>query len=197
MTGTSSVAELPRSNPEKRSLRMRSFLLWRSRWWLPAMAILLILGAAIRFVNLNAPPLDFHSTRQLRNSLVARAIYYDLLPRATAQQRNLADSFRRAVGTYEPPISEAMTAVTFLATGESFAVPRIFATIFWLLAGIALFDMARRMTSPAAGLVSLAYYIVLPFAVQASRSFQPDPLMTAAFVGGIYCLYRWVESPSS
>src|SRR5262249_22200750 len=30
--------------------------------------------------------------------------------------------------------------------------------------------------------------------VQASRSFQPDPLMNAAFVAGVYFLYRWSES---
>ncbi|HET6845578.1 MAG TPA: glycosyltransferase family 39 protein, partial [Anaerolineales bacterium] len=35
----------------------------------------------------------------------------------------------------------------------------------------------------------------LPFAVQASRSFQPDPLMTAALVAGVYFLYRWSEEP--
>ena len=166
-----------------------------ARGWLPAFMLLLAIGAGVRLVNLNAPPLDFHSTRQLRNSLVARAIYYDLLPGATAQQRSLAESFRRAVGTYEPPISESLSAITFLVTGgESFAVPRIYATLFWLLAGVVLFDMARRITSPAAALVALAFYLVLPFAVQASRSFQPDPLMTASFVAGLYFLCRWVES---
>ena len=45
--------------------------------WLPWLGALLLLGAALRLVNLNAPPLDFHPTRQLRNSLVARAIYYE------------------------------------------------------------------------------------------------------------------------
>src|SRR5512135_2525719 len=95
--------------------------------WLPALLVLLILGAAVRFVNLNAPPLDFHSTRQLRNSLVARAIYYGLLPNADPAKVALAQSFERAVGRYEPPISETMAALTFLMTGgESFAVPRIY-----------------------------------------------------------------------
>ena len=85
---------------------MKSFVF--SRWprWLLPLVLLLVLGAALRFVQLGAPPLDFHSTRQLRNSLVARAIYYDLLPNADPQKRALADSFQRAVGRYEPPISE-------------------------------------------------------------------------------------------
>ncbi len=165
--------------------------------WLPILALLFLVGAAVRLVSLNAPPLDFHPTRQLRNSLVARAIYYDSLPGADPQKRLLADSFERAVGQYEPPITETLVGMTFhLTGGESFAVPRIYGTIFWLLAGIALFDLGRRIASPAAGIVSVAYYLVLPFAVQASRSFQPDPLMTAAFVVGIYFLYRWTEEQS-
>jgi 4-amino-4-deoxy-L-arabinose transferase-like glycosyltransferase len=71
---------------------------------------------------------------------------------------------------------------------------RVWSTLFWLLAGIALFDLARRAVSPWAALLALAYYLVLPFSVQASRSFQPDPLMTSAFVIGIYFLYRWSET---
>jgi 4-amino-4-deoxy-L-arabinose transferase-like glycosyltransferase len=173
---------------------MRSALLTKIASWLPWVILLLMLGAALRLVNLGAPPLDFHPTRQLRNALVARAIYYDADARADPQKRGLADSFRRAVGQYEPPILETIVGSTFLLIGgESFAVARVYNTLFWLLAGIALFDLARRIASPASGLVSLTYFLVLPFGVQASRSFQPDPLMTAAFVLGIYFLYRWSE----
>ena len=173
---------------------MKSSLLSRFPNWLPLLILLLLLGAAIRLVNLNAPPLDFHSTRQLRNSLVARAIYYEHLPNADPQKRALANAFQRAVGQYEPPIIESIVGFTFLLTGgESFAVPRIYETIFWLLAGIALFDLARRISSSTAALISLTFYLVLPFAVQASRSFQPDPLMTSSFVIGLYFLYRWIE----
>ncbi len=98
------------------------------------------------------------------------------------------------MGQYEPPITESITAWTYTWTGgENIAVPRIYETIFWLLAGLALFDLARRIASPTSALIALAYYLVLPFAVQASRSFQPDPLMTSAFIAGIYFLYRWSE----
>jgi Dolichyl-phosphate-mannose-protein mannosyltransferase len=173
---------------------MKSSLLSRLPNWFPYLVLLLALGAALRLVNLNAPPLDFHSTRQLRNSLVARAIYYDHLPNADPQKRALADSFQRAVGQYEPPITESIVGFTFLLTGgESFAIPRIYGTIFWLLAGIALFDMARRISSPTSALIALTFYLILPFAVQASRSFQPDPLMTSSFVIGLYFLHRWME----
>ena len=168
----------------------------RTLVWRAALVLLLAVGAILRLYDLADPPLDFHATRQLRNSLVARAIYYDVLPHADVAKRALADSFRRSVGLYEPPIIESLTAFTYLLTGESIAVPRIYQTLFWLLAGIALFDLARRISSVPAGLVALAYYLVLPFSVQASRSFQPDPLMAATFLAGVYFLFRWAEDPS-
>ncbi len=158
--------------------------------------ILLALGGLLRLLDLTDPPLDFHPTRQLRNSIIARGIYYDLLPNADASTRALAASIARVPARYEPPVTETLVAVIFLAAGgESTMVPRLYGTIFWLLAGLCLYDLARRITdSPVAALLSLAYFLVLPFAVQASRSFQPDPLMTASAFIGIYFLYRWSES---
>ena len=163
--------------------------------WFILFILLLTLGGLLRLLDITDPPLDFQPSRQLRNSLVARDIYYSLLPTATTEQRELASSFARSVGQYEPPVTESIVAVTYLITGgENFTSARIWVTLFWLLAGIALFDLARRAVSVWAALLALAYYLVLPFSVQASRSFQPDPLMTSAFVVGIYFLYRWSES---
>lgn len=162
--------------------------------WFILFIILLALGGLLRLIDITDPPLDFHSSRQLRNSLVARDIYYSLLPSATTEQRELASSFASAVGKYEPPVIESIVAVTYLFTGgENIASARIWETLFWILAGIALFDLMRRAVSPWAALIGLAYYLVLPFSVEVSRSFQPDPLMTSAFVIGIYFLYRWSE----
>ncbi|MBL0346969.1 glycosyltransferase family 39 protein [Candidatus Villigracilis affinis] len=162
--------------------------------WFVAFIILLTLGGLLRLIDLTDPPLDFQPSRQLRNSLVARDIYYSLLPTANTEQKELASSFARSVGQYEPPVIESIVAVTFLATGgENFIAARIWESLFWLAAGVALFDLMRRAVSPWAAVVAIAFYFVLPFSVQASRSFQPDPLMTAAFVAGIYFLYRWSE----
>ncbi|HNJ13430.1 MAG TPA: glycosyltransferase family 39 protein [Anaerolineales bacterium] len=162
--------------------------------WFIAFIILLALGGVLRLLDLTDPPLDFQPSRQLRNSLVARDIYYSMLPSATAEQKELASSFARSVGQYEPPVIESIVATTFLVTGgENFIAARIWESLFWLAAGIALFDLMRRAVSPWAAVVAIAFYFVLPFSVQASRSFQPDPLMTAAFVAGVYFLYRWSE----
>lgn len=174
---------------------MKNALPARPSNWFILFIILLTLGGLLRLIDITNPPLDFHSTRQLRDLIVARDIYYSMLPSATTEQRELARSFANTVGKYEPPVIESIVAVTYLFTGgENIASARVWETLFWLLAGIALFDLMRRAVSPWAALIGLAYYLVLPFSVQASRSFQPDPLMTSAFVIGIYFFYRWSES---
>ncbi len=173
---------------------MKTSFLSGPRTWLLLLVLLLGLGLTLRLLDLTDPPLDFHASRQLRNSLVARDIYYHLLPNTPAQTLELTTSFRRSVGQYEPPIIESLTAATYLVTGgENYAAARVWESLFWVLAGLALFDLARRAVSPWAALAALAYYLILPFAVQASRSFQPDPLMTSAFIVGVYFLYRWSE----
>ncbi|MBI5952042.1 MAG: phospholipid carrier-dependent glycosyltransferase [Chloroflexi bacterium] len=168
---------------------------FRPSTWFLTLILLLALGGVLRLIDITDPPLDFHPTRQLRNTIVARGIYYSLLPNADQQTKDLAQVFRNTTAQYEPPIIESVVAFTYMLTGgESYAVPRMWETFFWLLAGVALFDLVRRAVSHWAALLGLAYYLVLPFSVQASRSFQPDPLMTSALVAGIYFLYRWSES---
>lgn len=169
----------------------------RPQTWSVLFILLLALGGLLRLLDLTDPPLDFHTSRQLRNSLVAREIYYNALPSATEEQRQLATSFANSVGKYEPPVIETIVGYSyFLTGGETIAVARVWETFFWLVAGVALFDLMRRAANPWAALIAMAYYFVLPFSVEVSRSFQPDPLMTSAFVIGIYFLYRWSEDHS-
>ena len=58
---------------------------------------------------------------------------------------------------------------------------------------MAVYGLARRSVSRPAALAALTYFLILPFAVQASRSFQPDPLMTASLIVGLYFMVRWSE----
>lgn len=164
--------------------------------WL-ALFALLGLGIGIRLYDLTDQPLDFHATRQLRGALIARGLYYQMLPDADPQTRELAIGFANATGQYEPPILERIVAVTYLLLQkEVLWVSRLYTSLFWIIGGLALFGLARRMTTWGSALVALAYYLILPFAVQASRSFQPDPGMVMWIVLTIYGAYRWSEKPS-
>ncbi|MGW8250224.1 MAG: hypothetical protein ACWGO1_06250 [Anaerolineales bacterium] len=46
--------------------------------------VALLAGAlALRFYDLTDQPIDFHPTRQLRGAIIARGMYYDMLPTPT------------------------------------------------------------------------------------------------------------------
>jgi 4-amino-4-deoxy-L-arabinose transferase-like glycosyltransferase len=158
---------------------------------------LLALGLGLRLYDLTDQPIDFHPTRQLRGALIARGMYYQMLPNVDPATRKLAIDFGNTTGQYEPSIIEKIVAYTYrLMGGENLWVSRIYTSLFWIIAGLALFDLARRMTSFGGALVALSYYLILPFAVQASRSFQPDPGMVMWIVLSVYFLYRWSEKQS-
>ena len=89
----------------------------RPQTWSVLFILLLALGGLLRLIDLTDPPLDFHTSRQLRNSLVAREIYYNALPSATEEQRQLATSFANSVGKYEPPVIETIVGYSYFLTG--------------------------------------------------------------------------------
>jgi hypothetical protein len=191
-----SQTQIITARPEARGAARTGLLVWG------AAALLLLFGLALRLYDLTDPPLDFHYTRQLRGAIIARGLYYTLLPGADPQVREDAIAWSQATGQYEPPLLESLTALTYLLTGgENFWVGRIYSSLFWVIGGAALFALARRLAlsqSPGPGaslaaLLALAYYLALPFGVQASRSFQPDPGMTMWIILSIYALYRWME----
>ena len=175
-----------------------------------AIITLFALGLGLRVLDLTDPPLDFHATRQLHAAVIARGMYYQMLPSADPALRDQAILLWRVQEVFEPPIFERLVALTYLlAGGEYLWLARLYSTLFWLVGGAALFALARRMlavqntTTPVQTIVSiggaltaLAYYLVVPYGVTASRSFQPDPMMVMWILLTAYTLFRWGENPT-
>ncbi len=182
--------------------------------WISAL-LLLVIGFGVRMYDLTDQPLDFHPTRQLRSAIIARGMYYQMMPDVNPSTRRDAILFWHSTGQYEPSILERIVAYTYLVTGEeNLWIARVYTSLFWIIGGLALFDLARRMALSAykhnrpegssaskvgyligaAALVALGYYLFLPFGVQASRSFQPDPGMVMCIILSVYGLYRWSET---
>lgn len=165
---------------------------FRPRPWMWSLALVLALLAAfaLRLYDLTDPPLDFASTRQLYSALKARAMYYQFLPAAPEWQQEVAA--RGNLGNIEPPVMETLVSQTWRLTGEHLWVARIYSSLFWVLGGLALFLLARHLTSsPGAALVSTLIYLFVPYGVIASRAFQPDPLMVALIIWSLFALFRW------
>ena len=161
------------------------------------LGVLLLVGLGIRLYDLTDPPLDFHETRQLGSAAIARGIYYRALPDAPDEIVNQATNLADQSPVYEPRLLETLVAVSYLvAGGEYLWIARILSSILWVLGAIGLYALAKEMTSTAGGIAAVAFYLILPYGVIASRSFQPDPLMTALIVYALLAIWRWSEEPT-
>jgi hypothetical protein len=183
-----------------------------SRLTVLMVALLLALGLGMRLFDLTDEPIDFHPTRQLRGAIIARGMYYEMLPDADPNTRALAISFWQSTGQYEPSILERSVAITDLILGREVPwLARLYNSIFWIIGGLALFLLARAMAryalkdrsgpaveavALASALIALGYYLALPFGVQASRSFQPDPGMTVWIILAAFAAFHW-SAPAS
>ncbi len=178
------------------TMNERSFLV-PARWILMPLVVLLFgLGLAIRLYDITDLPLDFHPTRQLFSALKARGMYYQSLPDVPDWQREMAERQWKTKVTVEPPLLELLTVVTYRVTGEQLWVARAYSALFWVLGGIFLFSLARELASLDGALTSLAFYLLLPYGITASRSFQPDPLMVMLILAFWWLVYRWGKEPA-
>jgi hypothetical protein len=159
-----------------------------------ALLILFISAFAIRLYDLTDPPLDFHPTRQLLSAIKARAYFYETKPAGVSFDK-VEDAKRQAKlkAQVEPEILEQVVAFTYRFTGEQVWVARIYSSLFWIIGGIFLFLLVRDLLTFDAAIFSIAYYLFFPYAVLASRSFQPDPLMVMLIVAFWWAFARWVN----
>ncbi|RJP55574.1 MAG: hypothetical protein C4583_00375 [Anaerolineaceae bacterium] len=156
--------------------------------------VIFVAAIGIRLYDLTDLPLDFHPTRQLFSALKARGMYYETLPNAPAEQREFAIQQGKLRATIEPEIIERLTVFTWKFTGEQLWVARIYSSLFWLIGGIFIYLLARDIFSRDAALFTIAFYLLLHYAVIASRSFQPDPLMVALILGFWWAVNRWAKN---
>src|SRR5512140_2166692 len=112
------------------------------------LVLAILLGTGIRFFDLTDLPLDFAPTRQLFSALKARGMYYAILPANAPlpQGSSAAAPWQRAVAiqqwessqVIEPEVIETITALTYRLVGEHLWIARVYSSLFWVLAGVAL-----------------------------------------------------------
>lgn len=162
--------------------------------------LILLIGAGIRFIEFSNPPLDFHPARQLHSALIARGFYLsdggdlpgrDLRYREEARMRGDGELW------IEPPIMEYVSAKLYALIGDAdLRVPRALAISFWLLGAIGLIWLTGGWLSESGVLAAVGVYLLLPYGVYISRSFQPEALMTFMAILSLGALMRWSERNS-
>ena len=83
-----------------------------------------------------------------------------------------------------------------LVGGEHLWIPRAISSIMWVIGGLFLYLIVKKLFTPNAALVSTIFYLFAPFGIIASRSFQPDPMMVSLVVISIYTMLRYYDRPS-
>jgi hypothetical protein len=168
---------------------------WRARWVVLVVLAMLVLGIGLRATRINDPLVDFSSTRQHHLALIARQYTEALFGNRSGLDRSVM--LAAALSEIEPPFMEAATAVAWrLFDQEATWVPRTLAILAWTVGGWLLLLLLRRLASPVAAMGSVAVWSLLPFAVNATRTFQPEVLMVSAIVGAILALVVYDDSPT-
>lgn len=151
-----------------------------------------ILAALLRLYDLTDEPLETHPTRQIRSATIARAFYFQDNPAIPPSQAEFAAKQLKTVGLIEPPILEFLTSQVYKLIGQELVwLGRLFPILFWLLGGLALYQLALSIGSYPGALTAAAYYLFLPFGLLLSRATMPDPIMVAASVIALWALYAW------
>ncbi len=137
---------------------------------------LLLLWLVLRVPELTAWTETFRPTLEYDSANAARTMWFALRPEALdAWQRAWLDAHPGRL--IEPPFLQFLTVLTYLPDGvERPWTSALFTSAAWLVAGILVFDVARRRASVLGGAVALAYFLFAPFGLAISRSFQVDGL---------------------
>ncbi len=166
-------------------------------WQITILVVILVCGFGTRLFDLTDPPLDYASTRQLRSAIISRGIYYALADNVSELNREISLKQMGSQEMLEPQILENLVAFTYIIVGgEHVWIARIYSSLFWTLGGLALYTLTREIVSDDGAVIALIYYLFVPFGLLASRTFQPDPLMTASILFAWLSFFRWGKTRS-
>jgi hypothetical protein len=161
-------------------------------WVVPAIAAAAAtaIAIAIRVSGIGQWPTGFRPTLEFDSANAARTIWFALnSSHLLAWQEAWLEA--RPGRFIEPPILQTLTALTYLPDGvERPWTSALFAGSFWLVAGAFLFGLCRRLTGWWGATFALGYFLLAPFALAVSQSFQPEPVLVMGLVIAIWFVAR-------
>jgi hypothetical protein len=156
---------------------------------LVVLATTFVAAFCLRLYRIGEPLFDFVPVRQYHSALLARGFHEWLL---TGNLKTLPPD-----GIIEPPILEVLASFSYLITGaEHLWIPRMLSACFWMVGGVFLYLIARKIVSPNSALFAVAFYLFDPAVVLPSRAFMPDPLMIMMLLGSVFFIVRYHEQPT-
>lgn len=161
---------------------------------------LLFLGLFVRFYRFSSPIADWHSWRQSDTSAVSRNFVtygFDILHPRFDDLSNVPSGKDNPLGYryVEFPIYNVLQAGTFVLfdffTLEQWG--RLVTIFSSVLAGVFLYLLVRKYSNETAGIVTVSFFLFLPYNVYYGRTILPDTTMVTAILGGTYFFALWCE----
>lgn len=156
-----------------------------------ALVIILAIGVALRLYGFTASILDHHFLRQVDTAALARNfaeegmdLFHPRVDWRGASSGAVEAEFQ--IYTY-------MIAILYRLFGEHIELARSLNLVFYILAGIVLYDFARRLFDRPTALVAVFCFSIMPLSIFAAHSVQPDTLMLMASLTSLYAFFRWGE----
>lgn len=166
-------------------------------WWLKlSLLTLFMLATLLRLDEIRAPGhlLD----REYTSALFARAYFFSTNDDVEGWRREIAVTAKSQQPVLEPALLEYLVSWIYRLMGrEEMFFARYLTNAFWLIGGVFMFLIGRKLLSTDEAVVATAYYLFVPMGVLISRSFQPDSLMMMMFLISLYALVLYFESPST
>jgi len=169
-----------------------------NRWKFVLLGCIFLAALGIRFIHINTPFLEFKAQRQYFSAVIARGYYFQNAQNLPEWQKTIALAGLNSSLHAEPRIMETLVMFGYLLNGgEAYWIPRLYSIVFWLIGGFFLYRIARAYFSYPSAVISLCFYLYLPYGIFASRSFQPDSLMVMLMLGGWWGLVRYAHDEST
>jgi len=188
--------------------KLRPSLLSRNRRlrWSLVLALFLV-GALVRLYSIDHSASEWYGDSQYYRAWGARCMYYSSLDSIPDWQKNVIQSYTSTIQSLRygdnsrmmVPLqtAEGVAFVLYwVAGGEHMWLPRALSALVWVLGGIFLYLLARKLMTIEAALISVGVYLFLPAAIIGSRSFQPESLVVAAMICTIYAVFLHHEKPT-
>lgn len=157
--------------------------------------LLLITASGLRIAGLRLGMPDFEPVRQYHSALIARYLANlgnDNLP---AWERDVIKQTMQPI--HEPPIMESLAVSGYKLLGsEQLWWPRALASISWIAGGFVLWRLLQQLFSPGAALFGTAFYLLAPYGIRQSLSFQPDSLALAITLAACLGILRFHRAPN-
>ena len=167
-----------------------------SRWLKICLFVMFLLATLIRLDEIKAPGhlLD----REYTSAIFARAYYFANNDKIEDWQREIAITTKNQQPVLEPPLVDYLVSLIYRLTGKAeLHYARYLTNTLWLLGGIFLFLIGKKLLSIDEAFIATAYYLFVPMGVIISRSFQPDSLMMLLFLISLYLLILYFDAPST